>query len=168
MLITEKIGNLKTSPVSNKKIDALHIEWYETNKRVLHKQTKSGINITLKFLNENPNFKDEDILWQHENLVIAIEIIPAECIVIKIDSIKAAAAISYEIGNRHVPLFYSENELLIPYEVPIFNLLEASGFKPKIELRKLTDGFKTSVLPHLQVAGSDSLFNKINQPAISS
>ncbi len=78
----------------------------------------------------------------------------------------AASSICYEIGNRHIPLFYEENDLLVPYEVPLHNLLKASGHQLKIEERKLRNAFKTTVLPHLQVAGTVSMFSKT--PATSS
>lgn len=168
MLVTEKYENLNSSEISNKNIDTLRIEWYETSKRILHKTTKSGISVTLKFLNENPNLKEGDILWQNENSLIVVEIIPVECIVITTDSVIAAAALCYEIGNRHLPLFYEESELLIPYDTPLYNLLHSSGYIMRIEERKLNHPFKTSVLPHVQVSGNGSIQAKILQPSTSS
>ena len=57
MLITKKSGNIYASAISNKSVDKLRIEWHETEKRILHKITQSGIGVTLKFLNRNPDFK---------------------------------------------------------------------------------------------------------------
>ena len=161
MLIKEKLGNINTSSISNCMIDALEIEWYETNKRILHKKTKSGIDITMKFLQENPNLKDGDILWQDENSMIVVEINPCKCIVITPGTMLTASSICYEIGNKHLPLFYEGDDLLVPYEMPLHNLLQASGYELKVEERKLNNAFRTTVLPHSQVAGTDSLFSKI-------
>ncbi len=163
MLITEKYGNLNSSEISNKNIDALRIEWHETGKRILHKTTKSGIGVTLKFLNENPNLKEGDILWQDESSLIAVEIIPVECIVVTSNSVIAVAALCYEIGNRHLPLFSEKNELLIPYNTPLYNLLHSSGYLIRIEERKLDNPFKTTVLPHVQVSGTGSIPTKMPQ-----
>ena len=168
MLIKEKLGNINTSSISNCMIDALVIEWYETNKRILHKKTKSGIDITMKFLQENPNLKNGDILWQDENSIIAVEINPCDCIVITPESMLQASSVCYEIGNRHLPLFYEGDELLIPYDVPMYNLLQGSGYTVKAEERKLNNSFQTTVLPHLQVGITDSLPNKIHQLITSS
>ena len=71
MLIKEKLGNINTTSIINRDIDVVIIEWYEANKRILHKQTKSGIAVTIKFLQENPNLKEGDILWQDENSIIS-------------------------------------------------------------------------------------------------
>ena len=167
MLIQEKSGNINS--LSNKEwiIDALEIEWYETNKRILHKKTKSGIEIILKFLGESPDLKDGDMLWQAENKIIAVEIIPTECLVIEPQTILSASSVCYEIGNKHLPLFYEGSELLIPYEVPLHNYLLASGYEVKIEMRKLNNQFRTTVLPHLQVGGTGSLIQKITKLSTS-
>ncbi len=160
MLITKKLGNISASAITNKSIDKLSIEWHEAERRILHKTTQSGIDVTLKFLNRNPDFKEGDVLWQDENTIIIVEIIPTECIVITPGSLIVAAALSYEIGNRHVPLFYEGVDLLIPYDVPLFNLLQASGYSIRIEEKKLVQPFKTTVLPHLQIAGDVSITGK--------
>ena len=168
MLIKEKLGNIKTTTIISQDIDAVIIEWYEAGKRILHKQTKSGIDITIKFLKENPDLKDGDILWRDENSIIAVEIKPCKCIIITPGDMLMASSICYEIGNRHLPLFYEGEDLLVPYEMPLYTLLQASGYELRMEERKLSNAFKTTVLPHLQVAGTDSLFSKILQLPTSS
>ncbi len=168
MLIIEKSGNINTTLIINRDIDVVIIEWYEASKRILHKQTKSGIAVTIKFLQENPNLKDGDILWQDENSIIAVEINPCKCIVITPGTMLTASSICYEIGNKHLPLFYEGDDLLVPYEMPLHNLLLASGYEIKIEERKLNNAFRTTVLPHLQVSGNDSLFSKILKLTTSS
>jgi urease accessory protein len=167
MLIEEKLGNLYTSPGSNCDIDVVMIEWHEANKRILHKQTKDGIAVTLKFLKQAPNLRDGDILWQDQHKIIVVEVLPCTCIVITPDSILTASSVCYEIGNRHLPLFYEGDDFLVPYEIPLYNLLEASGYAVKIGERKLNNALKTTVLPHLQVADIVSLPGKIIQPTTS-
>jgi urease accessory protein len=50
MLIQEKIGNTNTTNIDDKIIDWLLIDWFEANKRILHKKTNSGNEVILKFL----------------------------------------------------------------------------------------------------------------------
>ena len=163
MLITEKLGTVNTTSITGCDIDVVIIEWYEAGKRILHKQTKSGIAVTIKFLQKNPDLKEGDILWRDQNTVIIVEIKPSKCIVITPDTILTASSVCYEIGNRHLPLFYEGNDLLVPYEVPLHNLLEASGCRIKVEERKLNNALKTTVLPHLQTGDVNTLFSKILQ-----
>ena len=72
------------------------------------------------------------------------------------------AYICYEIGNKHLPLFYENNQLMIPYEAPLLRVLQASGLKRLIEHRKLLHQLKTTVSPHGHSDGK-SLFSKILQ-----
>ena len=163
IIVNEKSGNISASFNDNLNIDALRIEWHETRKRILHKETKQGRAVCIKFLKENPDLKEGDILHQDENLTIAVEINPCECIVLKPANMLQAAAVCYEIGNRHMPLFYEVDELLVPYDVPLYNLLLTLGYVIKIEERKLNCSFQTTVLPHLQVGMTDSLLNKVHR-----
>lgn len=168
MVIKEKLGNIYTISIIGRDIDVLPIEWYETNKRIQHKQTKQGRNITLKFLRENPDLKEGDILWEDQNTLIIVEIEPCKCIVITPKTILAASSLCYEIGNRHLPLYCEGDDLLVPYEMPLHNLLQAAGSLLRVEERKLNNALKTTVLPHLQLTGANDLFSKICQLSTSS
>jgi len=161
MVIQKKLGNIFSTFVGDRYTDKLQVEWFETNRRILHKKTNSDIAVTIKFLQENPNLKDGDILWMDEKNVIVIEIKTCRCIVITPDCMLSAFSICYEIGNKHLPLFYHENELLIAFEEPFYNLLLASGYPVKVEERKLENALKTSVSPHVQAGDNSGLFNKI-------
>jgi urease accessory protein len=69
-------------------------------------------------------------------------------------------AVCYEIGNKHLPVFIQDDEVLIPMEEPLFRWLQASGYAPAPAERKLTNMLRTNVTPHSHGAGS-TLFQKI-------
>ena len=144
MTIKEKIGNLNSYNAGKRTIDLLCVEWYETAKRILHKTTTSGRSVSIRFMKESQQLMQDDIIFADDSLLIAINILPCEAIVIKPETMYQMAYICYEIGNKHLPLFYHENELLIPYKAPIFHLLQVGGFSPKIENRKLLNQLKLS------------------------
>src|ERR1039457_6298697 len=116
MLVTQKLGNIRETDLEGCTVDVLVIAWHETRKRILHKETNAGVPVTIKFLKENPEFKEGDILQKEGKQIVVIEIAPCECSVIKPRNSIEASAICYEIGNRHHPLFYDGDELLMPYE----------------------------------------------------
>jgi urease accessory protein len=159
MLVQQKIGNVNSS-LNNKNIDWLDIEWHEVNKRILHKKTRSGKEVIMKFLKENQNLTQGDILFEDAETIIGIDIQSCEAIVIKPKTMFEMAAVCYEIGNKHLPLFFQDDELLIAYEAPLFNLLISLGYDVKKEDRKLINPLKTSVASHAHI-GSESLFSKI-------
>lgn len=159
MLIQKKSGNISSINIGNRTVDWLALEWYETNKRILKKRTKAGKEVALKFLNENPSITEGDILFEDEQAIIAVTVLPCDAIVIKPKNMFEMASACYEIGNKHLPLFYENNELLVPFELPLFRLLARQGYAVTQEERKLVQPLKTTVSPHEH--GGSSLFSKI-------
>ena len=159
MLIEEKIGQTGTFEINNRKIDLLELQWFEARKRILRKQTNSGKEVLLKFLNENPELTEGDILFADTDMIIAVSILPCECIVLQPKNMFEIASVCYEIGNKHLPLFYEADELLVPFEMPLFSLLSVQGYVVKKEERKLLQPLKTTVAPHT-ISISENVFSK--------
>jgi len=165
MLVQQKNGNINSTAVNNKLIDWLPLAWYETAKRIQRKHTQAGREISLKFLKENPVLTQGDILYEDETTIIAVDIIPCDVLVIQPASLFEMASVCYEIGNKHLPLFFENNEVLVPFEMPLYRLLSAQGYAIKQDKRKLLYPLKTTVAPH---AHGGSLFTKIMQLTNSS
>ncbi len=159
MLLQKKSGNIHNYTIHSKVIDWLQLEWYETRKRILRKQTVSGKEVSIKFLGENPELTEGDILFEDDTTIIAVSVLSCECIVIKPVNMFEMASVCYEIGNKHLPLFYENECLLVPFDAPLMRLLPAQGYDVKMEQRKLLQPLKTTVAPHSD--GSNSLFSKI-------
>ncbi len=162
MLLKEKIGSLKDTQAGSRHIDYIHLHWHETAKKILHKKTSGGLEIRMKFFNETESLQQDDIVYADEELLICIEIVPVKAMVLMPASMEEMARICYELGNKHLPLFYENGQLAMPYEAPVFNLLLAAGYQPVMEERKLLQPMKTSVTPHGHNSGG-SLFSKILQ-----
>jgi urease accessory protein len=160
MMVKEKIGNISNFPVENKVIDYLLLDWYETGKRILHKKTTSGQEVVMKFLRENQQLGQGDILYADETRLIVVAIRPCESLIISPRSRFELASLCYEIGNKHLPLFYKDEKLLVAYDAPLFRLLVSSGYEVIKEEAILENPLKTSVSPHSN-GGQDSLFTKI-------
>jgi urease accessory protein len=71
------------------------------------------------------------------------------------------ANICYEIGNKHLPLFYQNEELLVVWDKPLFSLLEKANYIVSAEKRKLLNPLKTSVAAHTHIVSNESFFSKI-------
>lgn len=161
MIIKEKLGNLASFDDKGRGIDRLPIEWFEINKRILHKTTIAGKEVLLKLLKEGHTLKQDDVVFANESFLIVVEVLTCDAIVIAPKSTYEMAGIAYEIGNRHLPLFYEDKHLLIPYDASVYRILEAAGYTIKREDRKLLHQLKTSVATHEHSSTGQSLFSKI-------
>ncbi|WP_407483091.1 urease accessory protein UreE [Elizabethkingia meningoseptica] len=161
MIINETIGNIADLPVINKNIDYLDLEWFETTKRIQRKKTRQGTEIAIKFLREGQRLREGDILYEDEHKVVVINVLETEAIVITPSSMLEMGTVCYEIGNKHIPLFIQEDQVLLPFEMPMYRWLDASGFRPEKQTVKLLNLLKSNVEPHGHGSVGSSLFTKI-------
>ena len=150
MVVRQTLGNINFFALNNRKIDSLLLEWYETNKRILRKKTMSGIAVVMKFLNEGPQLSEGDVIYEDDFNIITIEIKACDSLIIRPRTMHEMAAVCYEIGNRHLPVFYQDEEILVAYEDALFNLFYSAGYDVARAPRKLVNELKTSVLPRAQ------------------
>src|SRR5947208_7880097 len=147
MFVQQKVGHINSFDINNRNIDWLPVEWYETRKRILRKTTRLSKEVAIKFLYENPELTEGDILFTDEQAIIAVEVLASECVVIQPENMFEMASVCYEIGNKHLLLFYENDQLLVPFEMPLYNLLSAQGYAVRREKRKLLQPLKTTVAP---------------------
>ncbi len=134
--------------VDGRTIDRLPIEWYETSKRIIRKRTGGGREVALRFLQESPALTEGDVLYADDQVVIVVDIVPCEVLVIGITGMHAVAAVCYETGNRHLPLYLEDEELLVPFDAPIHRWLVAGGYAVRRETRKLLQPLQSTVVAH--------------------
>ena len=159
MIVKEIIGSLLKFDLNNRTIEHVMLEWYEVSKKILHKKTDAGREIIFKLLQPNQSLAVGDIVFANESTVIVIDIIECDAIVIFPQTMLKMANICYEIGNKHLPLFYQDDHLLVPFDAPLFRLLQNAGYTIETGKRKLTAPLKTTVQPH--TATDNSLFSKL-------
>ena len=107
-------------------IDFVEIEWYEVSKKILHKLSRKGVEVGIKLSGDKP-LKHGDILHLEGNRALLVEIPECDCIALKPQDLFAMGKACYEIGNRHSPLFYQEDRLLMPYDPPLLEALKKCG-----------------------------------------
>jgi len=162
MIIQNKIGNITTTEIGSRVVDYLALEWFETQKRIMHKRSQAGIEVAIKFLGGGQNLTGGDILFMDDSTVIVVDILPCEVIVIRPKNMFEMASVCYEIGNKHLPLFYDNEDVLVVFDAPLFRLLTACGYEVEQGHRKLLNPLKTSVSAHEHSgSNSESLFSKI-------
>ena len=148
MICKEVIGNVETYPIGDKTIDKLNLEWHETTKRIMRKKSEAGQDVVIQFLKEGIRLKEGDILYEDDDKVVAVNILPCDVIQVTPRSIYEMGAVCYEIGNKHLPLFIQDDHVLIPYERPLEHLLIAGGYEVSKEKRKLVNMLKATAEPH--------------------
>lgn len=123
-MIAEKIiGKLHET---SKQVETVTIDWFERDKKLLRKTTSSGEDIGIKV--DSP-LNEGDILYEDDRKIIAVEIAPCDLISVNVGSMQEMGRLCFELGNRHLSLSISENNVKCPYDEPTFEYLKRLGFK---------------------------------------
>lgn len=120
MIVKEIIGNIFSGDFQNDLIDYLEIEWFEATKRIQRLRTESGRDIAVKLLREGQRLRDGDVLIDDAEGLVVVKIRPCEAIIIQPQNMLEMGTVCYEIGNKHMPLFIQNDEVLMPFEMPMF------------------------------------------------
>lgn len=158
MIIEDILGNIDTG---NRQVDLLQLEWYETSRRIQRRRTTGGREIALRLLKQGQQLRQDDVVYMDDNTAVVVDILPCEAIVVAPSSMLDMGTICYEIGNKHLPVFIQDNEVLIPWEEPLYKWLEAAGYQPVKATRKLTNMLRSNVAPHNHGGSGSTLFQKI-------
>ncbi|MFI3277913.1 MAG: urease accessory protein UreE [Rikenellaceae bacterium] len=143
IIVKELIGREADIDLSAKQLDVLELEWHELSKRIIRKYTLQGQEVACKFTAENISLRDGDILFMDDNTAIIVRVLKTQCIVISPKDMVELATVCYEIGNKHMPLYIDGNDIVLPYEAPMFKWLEVAGYNPKEEERRIERRLKS-------------------------
>ncbi|WP_298735328.1 urease accessory protein UreE [uncultured Chitinophaga sp.] len=158
MIIEDVLGNID---IGDRQADLLQMEWYETTRRIQRRHTASGREVALRLLKQGQRLQQGDVVYMDDTTAVVVDILPCEAIVVKPATMLEMGTVCYEIGNKHLPIFIQDNEVLIPWEEPLFKWLEAAGYQPQKNMRKLTNMLRSNVAPHQHGSSGSTLFQKI-------
>ncbi len=161
ILVNQIMGNRADKELDGREVDLLEIEWFESTKRIQRKTTAQGQEIAIRFMREGQRLRQDDILYMDNRKVILVYIKPCDAIVLSPANMLEMGTVCYEIGNKHMPLFIENDQVMMPFEHPMFRWLEASGYRPEKQFRQLLNLLKSNVEPHGHGGSENSLFNKI-------
>ena len=129
-MICEKLeGTLKEIDIAGKNVEYVEIEWHEAFKKIHKKVTDKGHEVGIRMGDWvlTKGLYEGDIIYKDDTTIIAVHTPPCESIRILIDPNHPMmiAKVCYEIGNRHAPLFYGENQytFVTPYNEPMLVML---------------------------------------------
>ncbi|GGG22975.1 urease accessory protein UreE [Pontibacter amylolyticus] len=135
IVVTEALA--KDQGLGGRTIEFFEIEWYEASKSRMKKKTQGGAAVLVEKSRKDP-LEDGDLLYLSEELAILLKIKPCDCVVLYPRSLQEVGTICFEIGNKHVPIFITdENEVCVAYDALLYQLLQCGGFEMGIEERVL-------------------------------
>lgn len=151
LIIQTIIGTLQTlkqqQQITTQMLDTVCLQWFEADRRIIRTTTTGGREIAFRLLKEGQRLHHEDVVYLDKQLAIVVQIEPSEVMVLAPQTLPEMARACYEIGNKHTPLFLDGNELLLPFDKLLFEWLQAAGFAPTRQQRRLSEQLRANSAP---------------------
>lgn len=151
LIIQTILGNLQTlkqqQQISTQTLDTVCLQWFEAGRRIIRTTTTNGREIAFRLLKEGQRLHHDDVVYLDKQLAIVAQIEPSEVMVLAPKTLPEMARACYEIGNKHTPLFLDGNELLLPFDKPLFEWLQVAGFAPLRQQRRLSEQLRANSAP---------------------
>jgi len=155
MLCEKILGRTDQMDLSGYQLDYVNIEWYEAFKKIHKKVTDKGEEVGIRLDDSvlTRGLYEGDILYLDKERALVVHTPKCMVIRVKVDENHPhmAAKVCYEIGNRHAPLFYGEEEntFITPYNEPMYLMLEKlHGVTATKEIQRLDFDRRISAAVH--------------------
>lgn len=105
-------------------VDLFEIEWFETQKHLFKRLTKSGVELQIE-KQQHPVWQQGDALYSKGQLMAQVIIKPTVAIQFTARQSDLIVDFTYYIGNRHLPIFIDveDHAFLVPYDGQLYEQL---------------------------------------------
>ncbi|KQU20157.1 urease accessory protein UreE [Bacillus sp. Leaf13] len=144
MIIEKVVTNLEkmdTNEIKRRHIEKVYLESAHLMKRIQRVKTDHGNELGIR-LKEHRDLLAGDVLYMDDKNMIVIDVISDDLLVISPRSIKEMGTIAHQLGNRHLPAQFEEDDMLVQYDYLVEELLQELGIPFKQEERKVKQAFR--------------------------
>lgn len=148
IVFKEVLGNI--CEISNEKdyiIENIHLTSDDVLKRVIITKSDANNEYGIK-LEEDKKLSDGDILLNKDNKLIVIRLELSDVLVIKAKTIGEMAIIAHNLGNRHLPAQFTEEEMIVPYDYLVEEYLQEVKALYERKKVKLKEAFRHCEAAH--------------------
>ena len=141
MIIEKIVGNIHELDKPTTHIERVYVRSDDLLKKILRVKTDHGNELGIR-LKEGSILKDGDILYQDERNTIIISVLADDVLVIKPTNLTQMGDIAHQLGNRHLPAQFENDEMIVQYDYLVEKLLQDLEIPFARENRKMKKAFK--------------------------
>jgi len=141
MIIDTIIGNVDYTDVGQYHIERVRLRSDDLLKRILRVKTDHGTELGI-LLEKNTELRAGDILHIEGANVIVVDVLPDEVLVIEPTSLRQMGELAHQIGNRHIPVQFDGESMLVQFDPLIEQLLIAREVPYERTMRTLQQAFR--------------------------
>jgi urease accessory protein len=145
VLIVEKIvtniENMEQEEIEKRHIEKVYLESAHLVKRIQRVTTDHGKEIGIR-LKDPRDLVAGDILFMDDKNLIMIDVITDDLLIISPRSLNEMGTIAHQLGNRHLPAQFEDNDMLVQYDYLVEELLQDLQIPYTREERKVKQAFR--------------------------
>ncbi len=144
MIIEKIITNLDKmdkGEIEKRHIEKVYLESAHLMKRIQRVKTDHGKELGIR-LSDPRDLVAGDVLYMDDHNMIVIDVISDDLLVIQPRSIQEMGNIAHQLGNRHLPAQFEDEDMLVQYDYLVEELLVQLGIPFKREDRKVKQAFR--------------------------
>ena len=144
MIIEEVVANIQDldkEELTKRHIEKVYLESAFLVKRVQRVTTDHGKDLGIR-LKKAKDLVAGDILFMDDKNLIMIEVISDDLLVIHPRSLHEMGTIAHQLGNRHLPAQFENEDMLVQYDYLVEELLQSLEIPFTRENRKVKKAFR--------------------------
>lgn len=145
ILIIEKIVTnidaMDREEIAKRHMEKVYLESANLVKRIQRVTTDHGHEIGIR-LKELRDLKAGDVLYMDDKNMIVVDVLSDDLLVISPRSLNEMGTIAHQLGNRHLPAQFEENNMLVQYDYLVEELLQELQIPFTREDRKVKQAFR--------------------------
>lgn len=144
MIIEKIVTNLEEmdqAEIQKRHIEKVYLESSDLVKRIQRVETDHGKEIGIR-LKDPRDLVAGDVLYMDDHNLIVVDVLSDDLIVITPRSLNEMGYIAHQLGNRHLPAQFEQDEMLVQYDYLVEELLQELHIPYKREERKVKKAFR--------------------------
>ena len=121
--IVANIEEMDKEEIAKRHMEKVYLESADLVKRIQRVTTDHGKEIGIR-LKEPRDLMAGDVLYMDDKNMIVIDVLPDDLLVISPRSLKEMGTIAHQLGNRHLPAQFEEDDMLVQYDYLVEELLQ--------------------------------------------
>lgn len=139
--IVTNLDKMDAHEIQKHHIEKVYLESAHLMKRIQRVKTDHGNELGIR-LSDPRDLVAGDVLYMDDKNMIVIDVISDDLLVIKPRSIHEMGTIAHQLGNRHLPAQFEDNDMLVQYDYLVEELLQQLEIPYNREDRKVKQAFR--------------------------
>ncbi|MFD0825584.1 urease accessory protein UreE [Neobacillus sp. M.A.Huq-85] len=132
---------MEKEEIISRHIEKVYLESAHLVKRIQRVTTDHGREIGIR-LKDPRDLIAGDVLYIDEKNMIVVDVVADDLLVISPRSLKEMGTIAHQLGNRHLPAQFENDEMMVQYDYLVEELLQELVIPYKREERKVKQAFR--------------------------